>query len=69
MDPNAAYKTIEEVRREGLGSATQVDYYTSKAVVYWIRKENIMYMGCPVNTCKKKVNQMNKSYYRFVLSF
>ena len=59
-----------EVKREGLGSASQVNYYTCKAVVARVRKENIMYMGCPMENCKKKVEEgLCTGLYRLVMSF
>ena len=69
MGSNAVYKTFEEVKREGLGSSSQADYYTCKAVVALVRKENIMYMACPGENCNKKVNDMSNGLYRFVISF
>ncbi|XP_076031483.1 replication protein A 70 isoform X2 [Oratosquilla oratoria] len=58
------FKTFGEAKLEGLGSGDAADYYTIKATVVLIRKENCLYTACPSDGCNKKVIDMNNGFYR-----
>ncbi|XP_042880445.1 replication protein A 70 kDa DNA-binding subunit-like isoform X2 [Penaeus japonicus] len=58
------FKTFSEAKLENLGSGDQADYYTTKASVVLIRKENCLYSACPSDGCNKKVVDMNNGLYR-----
>lgn len=58
------FKTFGEAKLENLGSGDQADYYTTKASVVLIRKENCLYSACPSDGCNKKVVDMNNGLYR-----
>ncbi|KAF2349433.1 Replication factor A C-terminal [Trinorchestia longiramus] len=49
---------------EGLGGRDQPDYYTAKAMVTYVRKENLLYQACPNDGCNKKVTDLNNGMYR-----
>ncbi|XP_076306238.1 replication protein A 70 isoform X2 [Tachypleus tridentatus] len=60
----ANWKTFAQAKAEMLGAGEKADYYTAKASVVMIRKENCMYRACPREGCQKKVIDMNNGLYR-----
>ncbi|XP_068206149.1 replication protein A 70 kDa DNA-binding subunit isoform X2 [Palaemon carinicauda] len=60
------YKTFGEAKLENLGgrSGDQADYYSVKASLVLIRKENCLYPACPSASCNKKVVDLNNGMYR-----
>lgn len=60
------YKTFGEAKLENLGGrqGDQADYYSVKASVVLIRKENCLYPACPTANCNKKVVDLNNGMYR-----
>lgn len=60
------FKTFGEAKLENLGGNQndQPDYYSTKASVALIRKENCLYPACPGQNCNKKVIDMNNGMYR-----
>lgn len=59
-----SWKTFAQAKCEMLGMGDKPDYYTTKATVVMIRKENCMYMSCPSSECNKKVIDMNNGMFR-----
>uniref|UniRef100_A0A2P2I042 Replication protein A subunit n=1 Tax=Hirondellea gigas TaxID=1518452 RepID=A0A2P2I042_9CRUS len=57
-------KTFAEAKREGLGSRDQPDFYSCKAIVTLVKKENLLYRACTSEGCNKKVTDMNNGMYR-----
>ncbi|XP_069936741.1 replication protein A 70 kDa DNA-binding subunit isoform X1 [Cherax quadricarinatus] len=58
------FKMILEAKMEKLGCGDQADYFTTKATVVMIKKENALYSACPADSCNKKVIDMNNGLYR-----
>lgn len=58
------FKTFAEAKLENLGTKDAPDYYTVKASVVLLRKENCLYTACPSDGCNKKVIDMNNGLYR-----
>jgi len=58
------FKTFAEAKLENLGTKDAPDYYTVKASVVLLRKENCLYTACPSEGCNKKVIDMNNGLYR-----
>lgn len=59
------FKVFSEAKLENLGSAADVaDYYTNKATIVLMKKENSLYTACPTESCNKKVIDMNNGMYR-----
>lgn len=64
MGGNANWKTLAQAKAEGLGQGDKPDYFSVKACVALIRKENCLYKACPAETCNKKVVDLENGYYR-----
>ena len=60
----ANWKTFDLLKDEQLGMGDKADYFSSKATVLYIRKDNSMYMACPGEGCNKKVIDQNDGSYR-----
>ncbi|XP_070572382.1 replication protein A 70 kDa DNA-binding subunit-like [Ptychodera flava] len=58
------WKNLSEVRSNNLGMGEKPDYFTAKATVVFIRKENCMYKACPSSECNKKVIENTDGTYR-----
>lgn len=61
---SANWKSLAQAKAEGLGQGDKPDYYTVKACVSIIRKENCLYKACPSENCNKKVVDLQNGYYR-----
>lgn len=57
-------KTIAQVNEEKLGTSETPDYFTIKATIVYIRKENFAYPACSNDTCNKKVTDMGDGTWR-----
>nr|KAG5690193.1 hypothetical protein BaRGS_016584 [Batillaria attramentaria] len=58
------WKTFSDVKTEGLGHGDKADYFTSKATVIFLKKDNCMYRSCPTDNCNKKVIDQGNGLYR-----
>lgn len=58
------WKTFSQVLDEKLGMGSKPDYYTCKATIVLIKKENCMYQACSSENCNKKVIDMNNGTFR-----
>lgn len=58
------WKTFANVKSENLGQGDKPDYFTSKATVIFLKKENCMYRACPSENCNKKVVDQGNGSYR-----
>ncbi|KAF7719189.1 Replication factor A DNA-binding subunit [Penicillium ucsense] len=60
-----SFKTIAQVREEQLGMSDQVDYFSLKATVVFIRQESTWcYPACLSEGCNKKVTQLDEGQWR-----
>ncbi|XP_002730881.2 replication protein A 70 kDa DNA-binding subunit-like [Saccoglossus kowalevskii] len=58
------WKNFIEVKKQGLGSGEKPDYFSCKATVIFIKKDNCMYKACPSAECNKKVVENSDGSYR-----
>ena len=58
--------TFEEAKSAGLGTGDSAGYFSTKAVVAMVKKENVLYTACPSEGCNKKVIDQNNGMYRLV---
>lgn len=58
------WKTLDQIQGESLGMGDKADYFSSKAIILYSRKDNSMYMACPGEGCNKKVIDQNDGTYR-----
>ncbi|KAK3084764.1 hypothetical protein FSP39_018496 [Pinctada imbricata] len=57
------WKTFAEMKSENVG-ADKAEYFTSKATIMYLKKENCMYQACPTEQCNKKVVDQGNGMYR-----
>ncbi|KAI0216920.1 Replication protein A 70 kDa DNA-binding subunit [Lamellibrachia satsuma] len=57
------WKTFADVKKENLGQ-DKPDYFTTKATIVFLKKENCMYMACPGEGCNKKVVDLANGLFR-----
>lgn len=57
------WKTFAQAKAEQLGRE-RAEFYNCKATVSMVKKENCMYMACPMEGCSKKVMDMHNGRYR-----
>ncbi|CAL4092641.1 unnamed protein product [Meganyctiphanes norvegica] len=58
------FKTFAEAKHENLGAMDAPDYYSVKASVVFLRRENCIYTACPSDGCNKKVKDMMNGVFR-----
>ena len=58
------WKTFDQVKDEKLGLGDKADYFSTKGIVLYAKKDNSMYMACPGENCNKKVVDQNDGTYR-----
>lgn len=56
------YKTISDIKTEGLGMSEKPDYFNVIGTVCYYRKENCLYKACPKQECNKKVIEDGDHY-------
>ncbi|XP_070685180.1 replication protein A 70 kDa DNA-binding subunit [Pempheris klunzingeri] len=61
---NTGWKTLSDVKTEHLGHGDKADYFTCKATIVYLRKENCLYQACPSQECNKKVIDQQNGMYR-----
>lgn len=61
---NTNWKSLSDVKNEHLGHGDKADYYTCKATIVFLRKENCLYQACPSQDCNKKVVDQQNGMYR-----
>ncbi|KAF2835637.1 replication factor A 1, rfa1 [Patellaria atrata CBS 101060] len=59
-----SYKTIAQVKDEGLGTTEETAYYDLKASVVFLRQENLYYPACASEKCNKKATQTEVDRWR-----
>ncbi|BHF66814.1 60S acidic ribosomal protein P1 [Sparganum proliferum] len=55
---------LSDCSAPGVGTNPKGDYFTCKATVTFMKKENFMYQACPTEGCNKKVIDMGNGLYR-----
>lgn len=59
------FKTVAQVREEQLGMSDQVDYFSLKATVVFIRQDSTWcYPACLSQNCNKKVTELDPGQWR-----
>lgn len=58
------FKTIAQVREEQLGMSENPDYFSLKATIIYIKKENVCYPACLSERCNKKVTELDPGQWR-----
>lgn len=58
------FKTITQVREEQLGMSENPDYFSLKATIIYIKKENVCYPACLSERCNKKVTELDPGQWR-----
>ncbi|KAL5017372.1 hypothetical protein ScPMuIL_006961 [Solemya velum] len=61
---SANYKNFSSVKTENLGHGEKPDYFSNKATVIFMKKENCMYKACPTDSCNKKLVDQGNGLYR-----
>jgi replication factor A1 len=57
-------KTIAQVRDENLGMSESTDYFSTKATIVYVKRENVSYPACLNDGCNKKVTDMGDGTWR-----
>lgn len=58
------WKTLDCLNDPNMGMGEKGDWFQSKAVIMYAKKDNSMYMACPEDSCNKKVIDQNDGSYR-----
>ncbi|ESO97542.1 hypothetical protein LOTGIDRAFT_208727 [Lottia gigantea] len=58
------WKNFSQVKSENLGQSGKADFFTTKATIVYMKKENCMYQACPTDQCNKKVVDQGNGLYR-----
>ncbi|XP_035479247.2 replication protein A 70 kDa DNA-binding subunit isoform X1 [Scophthalmus maximus] len=61
---NTNWKALSDIKTEHLGHGDKADYYTCKATIVYLRKENCLYQACPSQDCNKKVVDQHNGMFR-----
>ncbi|XP_029834399.3 replication protein A 70 kDa DNA-binding subunit [Ixodes scapularis] len=60
----ASWKHLSEAKSQKLGFGDKPDYFSCKASVAIVRKENCLYKACPAEKCNKKLVNLENGLYR-----
>ncbi|CAH8551888.1 unnamed protein product [Heterobilharzia americana] len=58
------WNLLQDVKASGVGANVKADYFTCKATVVFMKKENFMYQACFTEGCNKKVVDLGNGLYR-----
>ncbi|CAH8572575.1 unnamed protein product [Schistosoma rodhaini] len=58
------WNLLQDVKASGVGANVKADYFTCKATVVFMKKENFMYQACSTEGCNKKVIDLGNGLYR-----
>ena len=61
---NEVAKTIGQIRDENLGMSENVDYFSLKAMIIYIKQDTISYPACVSEGCNKKVFETDPGQWR-----
>ncbi|CAL8076719.1 unnamed protein product [Calicophoron daubneyi] len=58
------WNLLDDLKAPAIGTGAKADYFTCKATVMFLKKENFMYQACPTDGCNKKVVDLGNGLYR-----
>ena len=58
------YKTVAQIRDEGLGMNEEYDYFNIKGTIIYVKSENNAYPACSTEGCNKKVVEAEEGQWR-----
>ncbi|KAH9282620.1 Replication protein A 70 kDa DNA-binding subunit [Echinococcus granulosus] len=58
------WNPLSDLEAPGVGGQAKPDFFTCKAVVTFLKKENFMYQACTTEGCQKKVLDLGNGLYR-----
>lgn len=58
------FKTVAQIREEQLGMSENVDYFSLKATIVYIKQDNVSYPACLSEGCNKKVTELDPGQWR-----
>ncbi|VDN97194.1 unnamed protein product [Rodentolepis nana] len=58
------WNLLSDLEAPGIGGQAKADYFTTKATVTFLKKENFMYQSCVTEGCQKKVVDLGNGLYR-----
>lgn len=61
---NDQHKTIAQISEENLGMGENVDWFSVKATILYVKKDNVAYPACQTESCNKKVVEINPGEWR-----
>jgi replication factor A1 len=61
---NDQYKTVAQVSEENLGMGENTDWFSIKATILYVKKDNVSYPACQTEGCNKKVVEINPGEWR-----
>lgn len=64
MTTSSNWETFDKLAANQLGTGDKPDYFSAKATVMYVKKDNAMYTACPGEGCNKKVIDQNDGTYR-----
>ncbi|KAK7087532.1 replication protein A 70 kDa DNA-binding subunit-like [Littorina saxatilis] len=59
-----SWKTFGQVVQENLGQGEKADWFTTKATLMHLKKDNCMYQACPTENCNKKLVDQGNGMWR-----
>jgi replication factor A1 len=61
---NDQHKTIAQISEENLGMGENVDWFSVKGTILYVKKDNVAYPACQTESCNKKVVEINPGEWR-----
>ncbi|KAL5110312.1 Replication protein A 70 kDa DNA-binding subunit [Taenia crassiceps] len=58
------WNLLSDLEAPGVGGQAKADFFTCKATVTFLKKENFMYQSCTTEGCQKKVLDLGNGLYR-----
>nr|CAH8848912.1 unnamed protein product [Trichobilharzia regenti] len=58
------WNLLRDIKAPGVGANVKADYFTCKATIVFMKKENFMYQACSTEGCNKKVVDLGNGLYR-----
>lgn len=58
------FRTIQQVRDEGLGQGETPDYFNVRGTIVFVKGDNLSYPACPTDRCNKKVVKEDDNAWR-----
>jgi replication factor A1 len=58
------FKTVAQIKEDQLGMSEDPDFFSLKATVIYIKKDNVSYPACLSEGCNKKVTELDPGQWR-----